>query len=230
MLLVDELARHWWVLTLRGLVAVLFGLLAFAWPGMTLVVLIVLFGAYAVVDGVLGIVAALRGDTDHRLAMLLEGLVSVAAGLVAFVWPGLTALVLAYIIAFWAILTGVLEIVIAVRLRRVIQNEWALLVGGALSVLSGVVVAAAPGAGAVALVWLIAAYAVVFGVALIAVSWQLRSHAQRLASAQPGESSFPVPRENAPTTADAVDPRPPTPRPPRPRRRLPSRQAPPPQP
>jgi uncharacterized membrane protein HdeD (DUF308 family) len=185
MLLVDELARHWWVLTLRGLVAVLFGLLAFAWPGMTLVVLIVLFGAYAVVDGVLGILAALRGDTDHRLAMLLEGVVSVVAGVVAFVWPGLTALVLAYIIAFWAILTGVLEIVAAVRLRRVIHNEWALLVGGALSVLFGVVVAAAPGAGALALVWLIGAYAVVFGIMLIAVSWRLRSHAQRLHGAEP---------------------------------------------
>jgi uncharacterized membrane protein HdeD (DUF308 family) len=185
MLVVDELARHWWVITLRGLVAVLFGLLAFAWPGMTLVVLIVLFGAYAVVDGVLGILAAVRGDTDHRLAMLLEGLVSVAAGLTAFVWPGLTALVLAYLIAFWAILTGVLEIVAAVRLRRVIQDEWGLLVGGALSVLFGVVVAAAPGAGALALVWLIGAYAVVFGITLIAVSWRLRSHAQRLRGAEP---------------------------------------------
>ncbi|HYY89063.1 MAG TPA: HdeD family acid-resistance protein [Chloroflexota bacterium] len=185
MLLVDELARHWWLVALRGLLAVVFGLLAFAWPGMTLVVLIVLFGAYAVVDGVLGILAALRGDTDHRLAMLLEGVVSVVAGVVAFVWPGLTALVLAYIIAFWAILTGVLEIVAAVRLRRVIHNEWALLVGGALSVLFGVVVAAAPGAGALALVWLIGAYAVVFGIALIAVSWRLRSHAQRLGGAAP---------------------------------------------
>jgi uncharacterized membrane protein HdeD (DUF308 family) len=184
MLLVDELARHWWVIALRGLLAVLFGILAFAWPGMTLVVLIVLFGAYALVDGVLGLVAAFRGDPDHRTALLLEGVVSVGAGLIAFVWPGQTALALAYIIAFWAILTGVLEIVEAVRLRRVIPNEWGLIIGGALSVLFGVVVAAAPGAGALALVWVIGAYAVVFGIALVAVSWRLRSHAQRVGAAQ----------------------------------------------
>ncbi len=97
MLVVNELARHWWVIGLRGLVAVLFGILAFAWPGMTLTVLIVLFGAYALVDGVLGIVAALRGGADHRWAMLIEGVISVLAGIAAFVWPGLTALVLLYI-------------------------------------------------------------------------------------------------------------------------------------
>jgi uncharacterized membrane protein HdeD (DUF308 family) len=184
MLLVDELARHWWVIALRGLVAVLFGILAFAWPGLTLAVLVLLFGAYALVDGILGVVAALRGDAQHRLAMLLEGIVSILAGLAAFVWPGLTALVLLYIIAFWAILTGVLEIVAAVRLRRVIQNEWGLLIGGALSVLFGLVLVVAPGAGALAVVWIIGSYAVVFGITLLALAWRLREHAQRLGGAQ----------------------------------------------
>jgi uncharacterized membrane protein HdeD (DUF308 family) len=180
MLVVDELARHWWVVALRGLVAVLFGILAFVWPGLTLAALVFLFGAYALVDGILGVVAALRGDAQHRLAMLLEGVVGILAGLAAFAWPGLTALVLLYIIAFWAILTGVLEIVAAVRLRRVIQNEWSLLIGGALSVLFGVMLVVAPGAGALAVVWIIAAYAVVFGIALLALAWRLRGHAQRL--------------------------------------------------
>src|SRR5919202_1368990 len=128
MVLVDELARHWWVVALRGMVAVLFGILAFAWPGLTLAALVVLFGAYALVDGILGVVAALRGDAHHRLAMLLEGVVGILAGLAAFTWPGLTALVLLYIIAFWAILTGVLEIVAAVRLRRAISNEFGLII------------------------------------------------------------------------------------------------------
>ena len=123
MILVDELARHWWVIALRGLAAVLFGVLAFVWPGMTLAVLVLLFGAYALVDGILGILAAARGGTDHRLVMGLEGVVGVLAGLAAFVLPGLTALILLYIIAFWAILTGVLEVVAAVRLRHTITNE-----------------------------------------------------------------------------------------------------------
>src|ERR1700681_2001068 len=96
MTLVDDLARHWWVIALRGLAAVLFGVLAFVWPGMTLAVLVLLFGAYALVDGILAIVVAARGGTDHRLFMGLEGVVGVLAGLATFVFPGLTALVLLY--------------------------------------------------------------------------------------------------------------------------------------
>jgi uncharacterized membrane protein HdeD (DUF308 family) len=180
MMLIDELARHWWVIALRGLAAIVFGILAFAWPGMTLAVLVLLFGAYALVDGILGIVAAIRGDMAHRWAMLAEGVIGVLAGIAAFAWPALTALVLLYIIALWAILTGVVEIVAAVRVRRVIENEWALIIGGALSVLFGVILIVSPGAGALAVVWLIGAYAVVFGVVLLALAWRLRSHAQGL--------------------------------------------------
>ena len=181
MIVVDELARHWWVIALRGLAAVLFGVLAFVWPGMTLAVLVLLFGAYALVDGILGILAAFRGDTQHRWAMALEGVVSVLAGLAAFAWPGLTALVLLYIIAFWAIVTGVLEIVAAVRLRRALSNELGLVIGGVLSVLFGIVLLVAPGAGALAVVFLIGAYAIVFGLALLGLAWRLREHHQRLA-------------------------------------------------
>jgi len=180
MTLVDELARHWWVIALRGLAALLFGVLAFVWPGMTLAVLVLLFGAYALVDGILAIVVAARGGTDHRLVMGLEGVVGVLAGLATFVFPGLTALVLLYIIAFWAVLTGVLEVVAAVRLRRAITNEWGLIIGGVLSVLFGIVLIASPGVGALAVVFVIAAYAVLFGVTLLMLSWRLRSHAQQL--------------------------------------------------
>ena len=180
MTLVDELARHWWVIALRGLAAVLFGVLAFVWPGMTLAVLVLLFGAYALVDGILAIVVAARGGTDHRLSMGLEGVVGVLAGLATLVFPGLTALVLLYIIAFWAVLTGVLEVVAAVRLRRAITNEWGLIIGGVLSVLFGIVLIASPGVGALAVVFVIAAYAVLFGVTLLMLSWRLRSHEQRL--------------------------------------------------
>ena len=147
-MIIDELARHWWMVGLRGIAAIVLGILAFALPGMTLAVLVLLFGAYALVDGVLAVIAAFRADAQHRLAMAVEGVVSILAGVVAFVWPGIAALVLLYIIAFWAIVTGVLEIVAAVRLRAVIPNELALSIGGVLSVLFGVVLVVAPGTGA----------------------------------------------------------------------------------
>ena len=178
MIVVDQLARHWWVIGLRGLAAILFGVLAFVWPGMTLAVLVLLFGAYALVDGVLTLVAAFRGGVQHRIVMVVEGVVSVLAGLAAFVWPGLTALVLLYIIAFWAIVTGVLEIVAAIRVRRAISNELGLVIGGVLSVVFGVVLLIAPGAGALAVIFLIGAYAVVFGIALLGLAWRLREHHQ----------------------------------------------------
>jgi len=177
-IVVDQLARHWWVIGLRGLAAILFGVLAFVWPGMTLAVLVLLFGAYALVDGVLTLLAAFRGGVQHRIVMLVEGVVSVLAGLAAFVWPGLTALFLLYIIAFWAIVTGVLEIVAAIRVRRAISNELGLVIGGVLSVVFGVVLLIAPGAGALAVIFLIGTYAVVFGIALLGLAWRLREHHQ----------------------------------------------------
>lgn len=176
MISANALARHWWVVGLRGLVAILFGIVAIVWPGMTLAVLVLLFGAYALVDGILDIFAAIRGDASHRVWMLVEGIVGVGAGLAAFFWPGLTALVLLYIIAFWAIITGVLEIVEAIRLRQVISNEVALIIGGVLSVLFGILLLAAPGTGALAVVFIIGIYAIIFGIALLALAWRLRAH------------------------------------------------------
>jgi uncharacterized membrane protein HdeD (DUF308 family) len=179
MLLVVESSRHWWTFLLRGLAAVLFGVLAFAWPSLTLTVLVLFWGAYALVDGVLALVAAFRTQHDHRWWLLLEGIVGIGAGVVTFVYPDLTALVLVYIIGAWALITGVLELVAAVRLRRIIENEFWLVLGGIASVLFGVVLFVAPGAGALALVWLIAAYAIVFGVLMIGLSLRLHGASQR---------------------------------------------------
>jgi uncharacterized membrane protein HdeD (DUF308 family) len=176
---VETASRHWWAFALRGLVAILFGVLAFAWPGVTLQVLVLLWGAFAFVDGVLALVGAIRTDNDHRWGLLLEGIVGIGAGIVTFLYPGLTALVLLYIIAVWALLTGVLELVAAVRLRKVIQNEWWLALSGILSVLFGIVLLAAPGAGALAVVWLIAAYAIVFGILNLALAVRLHGMGQR---------------------------------------------------
>jgi uncharacterized membrane protein HdeD (DUF308 family) len=192
MITVDDLARHWWVVGLRGLAAIVFGILAIALPGMTLAVLILLFGAYALIDGILDIFHAFRGGASHRILLLVEGIVGVLAGLAAFFWPGLTALVLLYIIAFWAIVTGVLEIIEAIRLRRVISNEWALIIGGILSVLFGILLVAMPGTGALALVLIIGVYAIIFGIALLGLAWRLRAHSHGATSAPPYGGTVPA--------------------------------------
>jgi uncharacterized membrane protein HdeD (DUF308 family) len=170
------LARNWWALAIRGAAAIIFGLLTFIMPGVTLAVLVLLFGAYAIVDGIFNLIAAFRSAHDERPRWLLalEGLVSIGAGIVTFAMPGLTALVLVYIIAIWAIVTGVLEIVAAIRLRDVIRNEWWLVASGVLSVIFGLLLVVAPGAGALALVFWIGAYAIIFGALLVGLAFRLR--------------------------------------------------------
>jgi len=176
--LLPLLSRNWWALALRGLAAILFGILAFAWPGITLFVLIVFFGAYMLVDGIFAIVAAVRaaGEEARWWLMLLEGVLGLVVGLVAFFWPGLTALALLYLIAAWAIVTGIMEIAAAIRLRREMVGEWALVLGGALSVLFGVLLVVIPArAGLLSLTWLIGAYAVVFGILLVVLAFRVRN-------------------------------------------------------
>jgi uncharacterized membrane protein HdeD (DUF308 family) len=171
------LSRNWWALALRGLAAIVFGVLAFVWPGITLWALVLLFGAYMLVDGIFAIVAAVRaaGREARWWLLLVEGVLGVLAGLVAFLLPGITALALLYLVAAWAIFTGILQIVGAVRLRREIEGEWALILGGVLSVIFGVLLAVLPGPGILALVWLIGAYAVVSGVLLIVLAFRVRN-------------------------------------------------------
>jgi uncharacterized membrane protein HdeD (DUF308 family) len=171
-----SLARNWWAIALRGVAALIFGILAFVMPGVTLAVLILLFGGYALVDGIFNVIAAVSGRSGASpwWVLLLAGLVSIGAGLVTFFMPGLTALVLVYVIAAWAIVRGVLEISAAVRLRRVITNEWWLGLSGALSIVFGALLMMAPGAGALALVLWIGAYAVIFGALLVAFGVRLR--------------------------------------------------------
>jgi uncharacterized membrane protein HdeD (DUF308 family) len=171
------LAKNWWLVALRGIAAILFGILAAIVPGLTLALLVMLFGAYALIEGGFNVVAAVRGATGGRAwwALLLEGLVSLAAGVVAFIMPGLTALALVYLIAAWAIVTGILEIAVAVRLRKHITGEWWLALSGVLSIAFGVLVSLFPGAGALAMVLWIGAYSIIFGILLLAVAFKLRS-------------------------------------------------------
>ena len=171
------LARRWWALALRGAIAVLFGLLTLFIPGVTLISLVLLFGFYAILDGIFDIVSAMQAPSRHW-PLLVEGIVGIVAGLVTFMWPGITAMFLLYLIAFWAILTGVLEIVAGIRLREVIANEMLLILMGVISTLFGILIIIFPGAGALAIIIWIGAYAVVFGIILIVLAFRLRSFRQ----------------------------------------------------
>jgi len=173
---VDTLAHNWGAVLIRGILAILFGVITFVAPGMSLAVLVLLFGAYAFVDGVLAVVSAFRRrESDHWAMMLLEGLVGIGAGLVTLFWPGLTALALLYVIGAWAMVTGVFEIAAAIRLRKVLHDEWLLVLGGLASIGLGVLLFAYPGPGALALILWIGAYALVFGVLLVGLAFRLRS-------------------------------------------------------
>jgi uncharacterized membrane protein HdeD (DUF308 family) len=177
--LTSILSRNWWLLLLRGLAAITFGVLVWVQPGISLAALVLLFGAYSMADGIFATWTAIAGRTDHGYwwVLLLEGLLGIGVGALTFVAPGITALALLFYIAIWAIATGVLEIVAAIRLRKEIKNEWLLILAGLASVLFGFVLAAQPGAGALALLWLIACYAVVFGVLLVILAFKTRRFA-----------------------------------------------------
>ena len=173
---VVSLVKNWWAVALRGAAALIFGILTAFWPGISLTVLVVLFGSFAIVYGVFSIITAVRRRRGERRwwALLLEGVVSVAVGTVTLIMPDLTALALVYVIAAWAILTGILEIAAAIILRRYIRGEWWLALAGMLSVAFGAVLAIWPGVGALALVLWIGAYAIVLGILLIALGFKLR--------------------------------------------------------
>jgi uncharacterized membrane protein HdeD (DUF308 family) len=172
----DLLARNWWLLALRGLAAVIFGVLAFVWPAVTILTLVYLFGAYAMANGILTFVAASKAPKGYsRLgSLIVGGIVSVAAAMLAFLLPALTALGLVILIASWAIVTGILEIVAAVRLRKVITNEWLLVLPGIASIAFGTIVFFMPSAGALALVWWIGAYTLAVGVLLMVLAFRMR--------------------------------------------------------
>ena len=170
------LARNWWLFLLRGLAAVAFGVLSLIWPGLSLLTLIWLFAAYALVDGVFALAAAIvgRGDAEFKWWLVLVGLLGIGVGIATFMWPGLTALTLLYFIAGWVIATGVLQIIGAIELRNVIDNEWWLILDGALSVLFGILLFIMPGAGALALIWLIALFAIAYGVLMIGFAFKIK--------------------------------------------------------
>jgi uncharacterized membrane protein HdeD (DUF308 family) len=169
-------AVNWWALAIRGLAGVLFGVIALLMPGVTLAALTMLFGAWALIDGIISLVAALRAGRMHRAwwAFLLEGIAGLLAAAATFTWPALTLIVLLYVIAAWAIVTGIFEIIAAIEFRRVIRREWMLALAGIASIAFGVLLFVAPGPGAVVIAWWIGVYAVVFGLLLLAFSFRVR--------------------------------------------------------
>jgi uncharacterized membrane protein HdeD (DUF308 family) len=167
------LAGHWSSLAIRGACAVIFGTISFAWPALSLTTLVLVWGVYALIDGTLALIAGFKAKI-WTLAFI--GLMGILAGVGTFMYPGMTALVLLYFIAAWAIVTGILAIYIAIKLRQELTGEWVLVMAGVLSAVFGVLLIARPGAGALAVVFLIASYAVAFGVLMLMLAFKLRPH------------------------------------------------------
>jgi uncharacterized membrane protein HdeD (DUF308 family) len=177
--LLPALAENWLLLLLRGIVTIAFGVLAFIWPGLTLLTLIFLWGAYAIADGVFALGAAVSskgGEIAPRWWLALIGLAGILAGLLAFVWPAITAQVLLVFIASWAILTGALQIWGAIQLRKEIEVEWMLVLSGLLSIALGVALLARPGVGALAVIWLIGSFAILVGCIYVSLALWLKKH------------------------------------------------------
>ena len=183
--MIENISRNWWLYVVRGIAAVIFGVLALIWPGQALEVLVLVFGAYALVDGIFAVIAgiAARGTFDRWWAVLLEGIAGIVIGALTFFWPNITALVLLYFIAAWALITGIFEIVTAIQLRQVITNEWMYILGGLLSIIFGILLFVFPGAGALSVVWLIGIYAIVFGISEIIFAIRLRGLGSELKTA-----------------------------------------------
>jgi uncharacterized membrane protein HdeD (DUF308 family) len=184
--MLEVMSRNWWAFLIRGIAAVLFGVAVLLWPGLALASLVLIWGAYAVVDGIFAIAAGIQGgpDVPNRWLAVLEGVVSIIAGVIAFIWPGITAMALLYVVAIWAILTGILEFVAAIQLRKELTGEFWLGLSGVLSIVFGVLLFIYPGSGMLSLLGMLGIYSIVFGASTIFLSFRLRSEIQQGGSQQ----------------------------------------------
>jgi uncharacterized membrane protein HdeD (DUF308 family) len=189
--MLDQMSRDWWIVALQGVAAIAFGILALVWPAITLLALVFLFAAYALVDGVLALMSGIRRGRDGGRPdwwRIARGVVGIAVGVVAFAMPGITAYVLLILIAARAIVSGAIELVAAYQLRDVIRGEWLLALDGVVAIVFGIVLIALPGAGALAVVWLIGGFAIVSGVILLGLAMRLRDRARRPGASAAWES------------------------------------------
>ncbi|OOC56505.1 MULTISPECIES: HdeD family acid-resistance protein [Nocardiopsis] len=209
--LLDELSRNWWLVVLRGIAAVLFGVVALIWSEKTLVVLAIVFGVYALADGAALGYAAYRAAPGNRLSLVVQAVISVVAGLVALVWPLLAVVALVFVIGAWAVITGVAEIITAIRLRAHISSEWLLIFVGALSIVFGLLLWFWPLAGAQAVMFVIAMYAIIFGAVMAVAGFRLRGAANAFLGPETGAfddlrgPDEPVDGETTGTHGDLLD-------------------------
>lgn len=168
--------RNWWVFLLRGLLAVIFGVLALVWPEITLITLVILFGGFVLLEGILNLlIGIVSSETNRRWwVTLIEGILGIGVAVLTFVWPNLTAVVLLYFIAAWALITGILEIMTAIRLRRMLEREWVMILNGAISIIFALLLFIFPGESAISLVWLFGVFVIIIGILLIILGFRLR--------------------------------------------------------
>jgi uncharacterized membrane protein HdeD (DUF308 family) len=187
--MLNLLARNWWSVGIRGVAAIALGIVALVSPNIALLSLVYVFGAYALVDGVFAIISAVRGDPatrGHGFYVAVIGIAGIIAGIGSFVLPEITALTLLYIVAIWAIITGAFAILAAYRLRKEIEGELFMAIGGIASIAFGILAIVFPGSGLLSIIWLLGVYAIIFGVSLLALAWRLRSLQGAAARTMPG--------------------------------------------
>ena len=180
--MIEIIIQKWWVFLLRGLAAILFGVLALIWPQITLLTLVVLFGAFVLFDGIFSVIAGVtsRKENYYWWTLLFTGLLEIAIGLLTLLWPNVTGIILLYLIASWAVIVGILDIILAIQIRREIKNEWMLIIDGVFSVVIGFLLFIFPAASAVALAWLIGLFAILLGIVFIILAFRLRGLVREL--------------------------------------------------
>ncbi|MCG5212712.1 HdeD family acid-resistance protein [Streptosporangium sp. KLBMP 9127] len=177
-----RVADTWWMILIRGICAIVFGLFALVWPGITVFALVIFFGAYAIVNGIFSLFGAFGGTPgESRWWLAIAGVLGIVAGIIALVWPGITALALLMLIAIWAVVIGIIEIIAGIRLRKEIQGEWMFILSGVLAVVFGVLLFVWPATGALAVTWLIGAMALVYGISLLVLAFRVRKLGGRTA-------------------------------------------------
>ena len=180
--LLSHMAEYWWLLLLRGIAAVIFGLLAFFMPGIAGLSLVLLWGAYTFADGILSLWAGIvgkRATTGSRWWLALTGVLGIVAGLIAFFAPSVTATVLLIFIGVWSIAIGAMAIVGAIQLRKEIEGEWLLILSGAIAIVFGILMFTRPASAALAVVWMIATFAIIFGIDMILLAFKLKGYGKR---------------------------------------------------
>ncbi|HEY7127778.1 MAG TPA: HdeD family acid-resistance protein [Ktedonobacterales bacterium] len=188
-----------WSLIARGVLAILFGFLVWVWPGLTLLVFTFMFGIFAIAGGIFALISAIRSTESNKYwwVLAIAGVVSIIIGILSFVWPGKTAILILYLVGIWAVITGILEIIAAFRSRESATNEWLLVLGGVISIVFGVILMALPGIGLLALLWFVGLWAVVYGIVEIVHAFTRHEPAAQV-SAQTAQGTYREPTSGTP--------------------------------